>query len=186
MNDIESILAKLFSMYPNVEVSEGMVLGYIDRLQNIPFRELQAVVNQCIDECKFLPTVADIKEKHRNMHSAVSPDLAAQGWLSVQKAMRDPATYSPTPEGPMPKFRDPIVAKAVEALGWHNLRMSENAMADRAQFLKFYQMFAGSEAGEQRLSPEFKQLRDTSQEREGFGGLRQIGTVLNGVHGGES
>lgn len=189
MDSVEQIgfvLKQLFAAYPGNKATEGTVAVYVRFLQDIPTNELQAVVDQCIVESEFLPTIAKIKEMHRQMHSAVSPDLAAQGWLSVQKALRDPATYSPTPEGPMPKFRDPLVAKAVEALGWHNLRLSENAMADRAQFLKFYGMFANSEAGEQRLSPEFKQLREVAQEREGFGGLRQIGTVLNGVHGGEN
>lgn len=175
MERIAYILKQLFAAFPNNKVTEGTVAVYVDRLKDIPVNELQAVVNQCIDESEFMPTIAKLKEMHRQMHSPVSPDLAAQGWLSVQKAMRDPGTYSPTPEGPMPKFRDPIVAKAVEALGWHNLRLSDNQMADRAQFLKFYGMFANSEASEQRLSPEYKQLRDTAQEREATNGhIKQL------------
>lgn len=179
----KTILGKLFATFPNGNATAATVLVYVERLSSIPENELEAVVNQCIDESEFLPTIAKIKEMHRQMHSPVSPDLAAQGWVSVQRAMRDPNTYSPTPEGPTPRFKDPIVAKAVEALGWHNLRMSENVMADRAQFLKFYQMFANSEMGEQRLSSEYKQLRDGAQEREGLSELKRIGTVINGTNG---
>lgn len=164
VEQVAFVLKQLFAAYPGNKATEGTVAVYVRFLQDMPPSELQAVVDQCIMESEFLPTIAKIKEMHRQMHSPVSPDLAAQGWVSVQRAMRDPNTYSPTPEGPAPKFKDPIVAKAVEALGWHNLRMSENAMADRAQFLKFYQMFANSEMGEQRLSTEFKQLRDGAQE----------------------
>lgn len=166
-----TILKKLFATFPNGNATAATVLVYVERLSSIPENELEAVVNQCIDECEFLPTIAKLKEMHRQMHSLVSPDLAAQGWLSVQRAMRDPATYSPTPEGPMPKFKDPIVTKAVEALSWHSLRISENPRTDQAQFERLYRMFAEQEAREQRLSPEFKQLREVVQERENGNGL---------------
>lgn len=155
------VIQKLFAAYPNTTASAATFAVYLEVLQEVPGDELNAVVMQTIREGGgFPPSAGQVFERWRNMHSPVSPDLAAQGWVSVQRAMRDPANYSPTPEGPMPKFKDPLVAKAVEALGWHNLRLSENAMADRAQFLKFYQMFATSEVSEQRLSPEFRQLRD--------------------------
>lgn len=129
------------------------------------------VVNQCIDECEFLPTIAKIKEMHRQLHSATSPDNVAAGWLSVQRAMRDPATYTSEPSSFVPKFRDPIVQKAVEALGWYNLRMSENPRTDQAQFERLYRMFAERDAGDQRLSGEFKQLRDAHLETSDANGL---------------
>lgn len=170
-----TIIKKLFATFPNGNATPATVLVYVERLSGISEHELEVVVNQCIDECEFLPTIAKLKEMHRRMHSGVSPDKAADGWISVQRAMRDPATYSPTPEGPPPRFKDPLVQKAVEALGWHNLRLSENAVADRAQFLKFYQMFAGQDVGEQRLSGEYKQLRDIhTEETNGNGIVRRI------------
>lgn len=159
-----TILKKLFATFPNGNATAATVLVYVERLSNIPEQQLEVIVNQCIDESEFLPTIAKIKEMHRRLLNPTSPDLAAQGWLSVQNAMRDPVNYSPVPEGPMPKFKDPIVAKAVQALGWYNLRMSENPRTDQAQFERLYKMFAEHETGEQRLSPEFLQLRDAAQE----------------------
>lgn len=183
------VIEKLFAAYPNTTASKATLAVYLEVFEHVPVEELHAVVMQCVREGgSFPPSAGQVFERWRNMHSPVSPDLAAQGWVSVQRALRDPKTYSPTPEGPMPKFKDPLVAKAVEALGWHNLRLSENQMADRAQFLKFYQMFANSEAGEQRLSPEFRQLRDTAQEREGFSNLKRIGEIMgtDATNGGEN
>lgn len=164
MEELAYILKQLFAAFPGNKASEGTVAVYVKFLQDIPVRELQAVVDQCIVESEFLPTIAKIKEMHRQMTSAVSPDKAAEGWLSVQRAMRDPATYSPDPEGPPPKFRDPLVQKAVAALGWHTLRMSENPGTDRAQFIRFYEAFARQAASEERLSSDFKQLRDDRQQ----------------------
>jgi hypothetical protein len=165
----ETIIKKLFATFPNGNASAATVLVYVERLSSIPVQELEAIVNQCLDESEFLPTIAKLKEMHRRMMHEVSPDKAVEGWLSVQKAMHDPSTYSPNPEGPPPRFKDPLVQRAVAALGWHNLRMSENPVGDRAQFVKFYEALARNEAGEQRLTTEYKQLRDTYQENNGNG-----------------
>lgn len=163
----EVIIKKLFAMFPNGNSTPAMVLGYMERLAGIPVNELEVVVNQCIDTSEFLPTVAKLKETHRQLFATASPDLAAEGWLAVQRAMHDPSTWSPNPEGPPPRFKDPIVQRAVEALGWHTLRMSENPHADRAQFVKFYEAFARNVTSEERLTTEFKQLRDAHRGENG-------------------
>lgn len=181
-----TIIKKLFSTFPNANATAATAVVYAERLSGIPDHELEAVVNQCIDTCEFLPTIAKIKEMHRQLHNATSPDMAAQGWLSVQRAMRDIANYTPEPTSFVPKFKDAVVQKAVEALGWFNLRMSENPRTDQAQFERLYRMFAEQEAGEQRLSSEYRQLRDDVQERTDNGtGLKRIGDVLK-LPGGEN
>lgn len=159
-----TIIKKLFATFPNGNATPATVLVYVERLASIPENELEAVVNQCIDESEFLPTIAKLKEMHLRMRSGAAPDKAAEGWLSVTRAMRDPDFYSPSiDETRSPRFRDPIVARVVEAMGWNNLRMSTNQMADRAQFLKFYESFSRNEISEQRLTSEFKALRDQRQ-----------------------
>lgn len=163
MTKAETILKKLFATFPNGNATAATVLVYVERLSSMPVHELEAVVNQCIDTCEFLPTIAKLKEAHRQLYNPSSPDKAAEGWLSVQRAMRDPANYTPEPTSFVPKFRDGVVQKAVEALGWYNLRMSENPRTDQAQFERLYRMFSEQEASEQRLSPEYKQLRDDRQ-----------------------
>lgn len=176
-----TIIKKLFATFPNGNATPATVLVYVERLATIPAHELEVVINQCIDESEFLPTIAKIKEKHRQLYAGASPDSAAEGWLSVQRALRDPSTYTPEPTSFVPKFKDPLVKKAVEALGWYNLRMSESPRTDQAQFERLYRMFAEQEANEQRLSGEFKQLRDERQLTQQDGertGLQRIGDVL--------
>jgi len=179
----KTIINKLFATFPNGNAVAATVLVYVERLSSIPERELEVIVNQCIDESEFLPTIAKIKEMHRRLYAGASPDKAGQGWLSVQNALRDPATYSPTPEGPMPKFKDALVGKAVQALGWYNLRVSENPRTDQAQFERLYKMFAEQEAGEQRLSPEFRQLRDDNKRAVEELAQRQIADSHQEVNG---
>ena len=38
----------------------------------------------------------------------------------------------------MPKFKDPLIQKAVDIMGWKELCLSENQVADRAHFMKIY------------------------------------------------
>lgn len=174
-----AILSKLVASFPNGNATPETVLAYVERLSSIPLHELEVVVNQCIDTCEFLPTIAKIKEMHRQLHNSIDANNAAEGWRAVQKAFRDPACYTPEPTSCAPEFSDPIVRKTVEAMGWHSLRISENTRTDQAQFERLYKMFAEQEASEQRLSTEFKQLRDSMQERtDGGSGLMRIGDVL--------
>jgi hypothetical protein len=168
---VETVLKKLFAMYPNANSTPAMVLGYMERLSSIPVHELEIIVNQCIDESEFLPTVAKIKEMHRKMLSPVTPDMAQQGWESVQKAILGVGMWG------VPSFKDPIVKRVVDSFGWMNLCLSENAMADRAQFVKFYEAFARQSADEQRLSQEYKQLRDMHHNN-------QVEDKTNGMYSG--
>lgn len=148
------ILKKLFATFPNGNATAATVLVYVERLSSIPVEELEVVVNQCIDESEFLPTIAKIKEMHRQMKSPVTPDMAQQGWESVTKAIAGVGMWG------TPAFKDPITKRVVDTFGWLNLCMSDNQMADRAQFVKFYESFARQVAEEERLSADYKRLRE--------------------------
>lgn len=174
------LLSKLVASFPNSNTTPETVLVYAERLSTIPLHELEVVINQAIDTCEFLPTIAKLKEIHRQLHSPVSPDRAAAGWRAVQRAFSDPTTYTPDPTSCAPQFDDPIVRKTVEAMGWHSLRLSENTRTDQAQFERLYRMFVEQDANEQRLTPEYKQLRDqyTEQRTDKGSGLLRIDDVL--------
>jgi hypothetical protein len=164
-----TILKKLFATFPNGNATAATVLVYVERLSSIPEDELEAVINQCIDESEFLPTIAKLKEMHRLMKSPVTPDMAQQGWESVTKAIAGVGMWG------TPAFKDPIVKRVVDAFGWLNLCMSDNQMADRAQFVKFYESFARQVAEEERLSSDYKRLREQHRTQT------QIGESHNGL-----
>lgn len=179
------ILNRLFDMW---EVTDGQMKLYIERLESIPDGELLAVINQALDTFKFRPTVAELKELHQQMRTGSGLSAAEEGWLSVQRAMRDPASYSPDPEGKAPKFKDPITAKVVAAMGWHNLRMSTQPRVDQAQFIKMYDAFAAHRTHEQRLLPEYKELRAERQlpqqeTNDGYSIISVPSSRTNGTNG---
>lgn len=153
--DSLGIVQKLFAAYPNTAPTKGTFAVYLEVLQEVPIDELNAVVMQCVREGGgFPPSAGQVYERWRNMRSPVKPDLAQQGWESVTKAIAGVGMWG------TPAFKDPIVKRVVDAFGWLNLCMSDNQMADRAQFVKFYESFARQVAEEERLSADYKRLRE--------------------------
>lgn len=149
------IIQKLFAAYPNTTAGMATFAVYLEVMEDAPTDELHAVVMQCIRESNgFPPSAGDLLERWRKMRSGVTPDKAQEGWASVQKAILGVGMWG------TPSFKDPIVKRVVDAFGWLNLCMSENQMADRAQFVKFYEAFARQQVDEQRLSTEYRQMRD--------------------------
>lgn len=157
--DRVSILQELFAAFPNITATAATFAVYTKVLASIPLVELEVVVSQILSEpLKFPPTPGEILEKYRLMRGIGETGNAAQGWLSVQRGMA--GTYAPE----VPKFKDPIVAKVVEAMGMHNLRMSEQPRIDQAQFFKLYEAFANAETESKRLTAEFRELKDMFKE----------------------
>ena len=65
-----------------------------------------------------------------------------------------------------PVFDDPLIARAVDALGWKYLCSSENVVADRAHFAKVYEQFVEREKQDARLLPQARHIRQMSQVQE--------------------
>lgn len=59
-----SILRPMLALFPQMPVEEETLAVYIDMLRDIPPDKLAASVRRCMSECKFLPTVADIRERY--------------------------------------------------------------------------------------------------------------------------
>lgn len=158
-----AVILKLFAGYPNMTATIATQAVYLEVLAEVPTDELHTVVMQCLREGgAFPPSAGQVLQRWLSAYSAPVQG-AERGWLSVQMAMRDPCNYVPEPSAFVPRFKDPLVGKVVAAMGWYNLRMSEQPRVDQAQFIKMYDAFAAREAGELKLSDEFKALRDRKQ-----------------------
>lgn len=57
-----------------------------------------------------------------------------------------------------PEFSHPIIKATVEAIGWEQLRYSDNLMVDRAHFLKAYESLILKQKEDDVILPEIKQL----------------------------
>ena len=167
-NEIEIEIGKLVTamaaMFPSVQVSEATINGYVNSLKVIPFATLTVAIEQVLDDAEFFPSAAQIKKKAFEL--SLSPDNDGNGmtkWGDVKEQFRVAGFYR------RPKFTDPLVAQAVDILGWPELCSSENETADRAHFAKIYDDLKARQIKEARLSPRAKALRELNMKEIGDG-----------------
>lgn len=169
MDEMEFVLAQLFSAYANAKVDEGTVAVYMRLLRDIPANDLQTVVDQCIAECKFLPTVAEIRDRYHALIRTLGQLTATDAWGQVKSEIRRIGSWG------TPTFDDPVVAQVVRNMGWAELCMSEAPEGvDRAQFERAYNEIVQRGEQVQKLLPQSLEM---AQRRIGAG-LQPISKFL--------
>jgi hypothetical protein len=153
------ILKQLFSAYANSQVTIETIAVYDRLLADIPPGDLQTVIDQAIAECKFLPTVAEIRERWHALTRTIALPAASEAWGDVQAEIRRIGYVG------SPNFANGITAQVVKQMGWRELCASENVIADRAHFMKMYDQMI--ERGEQvnKLLPQSLAM---AEERTGL------------------
>jgi hypothetical protein len=84
---IIQILTALANAYPNFKFTKDTVDIYVSRLNYYPPELLKEATVACIDNCKFFPTVAEIKSKAIEFYSqdrGVSENYA-RGYLEDRR-----------------------------------------------------------------------------------------------------
>jgi len=163
-----SILRQLFSAYPNSQATVETIAVYDRLLSDIPPGDLQTVVDQSIAECKFLPTVAELRDRWHNLTRGIGQLTATDAWGQVKAEIRRIGSWG------TPTFDDPIVARVVRNMGWIELCMSEAPEGvDRAQFTKMYNELVARGEQVQKLLPH---ALDMAQRH--VGGLTHISGYL--------
>lgn len=60
--EVIRLLAPMFALWPQHKIPEATYHAYADRLCSLPAESLQRAILHCMDNCKSLPTVADIMD----------------------------------------------------------------------------------------------------------------------------
>jgi hypothetical protein len=141
------LLALLKTAYPRFFISndktevELQVGLWQELLGDIPFPVLQTAVKKLMLESPYPPVISDVR---RTAIEIVHPRrvTAAEAWGEVLGAIRKYGQYRP--DAAMASL-SPLTAKIVRAMGFIDLCLSENAVADRAHFLRMYEEVAARE-----------------------------------------
>jgi hypothetical protein len=116
-----------------------MVKAWTMLLEDLSSSEVMAALKRYLATNKWLPAPADIRAiAAEAKHGRQRP--GSDAWEDVRKAIGTVGSYR------LPTFVDPLVARAVAALGWRELCASENPTADRARFVELYQQYARAAA----------------------------------------
>lgn len=168
MRDIQGILKQLFSAYPNTQVTPETVAVYLRLLGDIAPTDLQVIVDQAVATCKFLPTVAELRDMRHSME-AMGELSWGEAWEDVQREMRRIGSYG------VPAFRTELTAAVVRSMGWKVLCASENPQTDRAQFRDIYNAMQVRQGNVKKLLP---QAREWSERN---GGLAPLGEMVKRI-----
>lgn len=78
VDDVMRILAPMYAQYFQVTVPAEAQAVYIDMLRDIAPDKLAACVRQCMAECKWIPTVAEIRERYEEARQPMPPRIIGE------------------------------------------------------------------------------------------------------------
>lgn len=104
-------------------------------LHDLDYQILSKALQKHMLTNKFKPTVAELREIYADLICPVILDWS-ESWEQVSKAIGHYGMYRA--EEAMESF-DEVTREAVKRLGFQNICLSENIVADRARFAEIYQ-----------------------------------------------
>lgn len=130
-------------------------------LHDLDYQILSKVLQQYMLTNKFKPTVAELLEIYTEL---VSPTISdwREGWKKVSKAIGHYGMYQE--KAAMESF-DEITREVVKRLGFQNICLSENIVADRARFAEIYQVIQSRKRTELNIGSAMPNLREMVQMR---------------------
>src|SRR5260221_17413 len=102
------IIGVLAASFPNAKISGATIDAYAGQLIDIPVGLLDAAARQCAADCKFFPTMSELRDKARVI-AHPSRTTPADAWAEVMTAMKQVGFYG------QPEFDDPLIERIVFA-----------------------------------------------------------------------
>lgn len=165
--EVTKLVGVLAAAFPNAHMSVESVKVYVAMLKDVPLDVLKLAVEQCIAESEFLPTIAKLRGQAVRLCSSTESLMEPlEAWALVKQQMGRVGCYR------SPQFESPIIARAVQCMGWRELCSSENEVADRAHFSRLYQQLLEREIAEAKALPATREYRTRLNEND-----RQVPTI---------
>lgn len=105
-------------------------------LKDLPYDLVNAAIQRYALTNKFPPSIAEIREQAALLMDRNLVNDWATGWNQVMRAI---GAYGQWSEERALKSMDEITRACVKRLGWKELCMSENPVADRANFRMIFE-----------------------------------------------
>lgn len=172
--DVIKMLGLLKTAYPNYykgiskQEAENTILLYCDMFKDCDPRLVIVAIKELINNLKFPPTIADIKEKMNEIASTTKTPI--EYWNELANALRDSIYHS--------QERFMKLSPEVKAFVRNPSQLKEMAMMDsdvvhsvlKGQFLKQIEIIQKRNEEDRKMLPESKKLREM---------LGNIGTDVN-------
>ena len=139
----------LRTYYPKENIlpnQQAMELWYRE-IQDIPAEVAEAALRKWVVTNKWSPSIAEIREMTANV---VNGDQItwAESWEEAKRAIRRFGSYN---KGAALESLSPLTRKCVESIGYIELCLSENEMADRAHYQRIFEVYANRQKTQQSI-----------------------------------
>lgn len=160
------VLAVLQAAYPRFQPPPQTNSVYAELLADIPDDVLDAAAKHRAATSKWFPSVAELRDAAGEIVArGAGVRSAEEAWINVQRAVQRFGWYG-QPNGPengygwcVPDMLSDLEKRAVEGLGgWKTLCESDNAVADRAHFLKIYGNMLDREMDTAKMLPAVREV----------------------------
>ena len=142
--EVAKLVGVLMAAFPSNRVTPQTAQVYEEFLQDLDYDKANAAVRRLVTTARFMPAIAEIREACvESAHGQVRP--GGDAWGDVLAAVRKFGIYR------TPQFADPVVARAVQSLGWGEICNSENQAADRARFIELYDRLSKAQRREAQV-----------------------------------
>ena len=122
-------MGAILSAYPNQTFDLTVYWKFLKDLSNNEFsKAINDIITTQQEVYPGTNVIALIRKKAKIQEYFTS----GEAWLVVKQAFSSIGSWG------MPKFKAPLIQKAVDIMGWKELCLSENQVADRAHFMKIY------------------------------------------------
>ncbi len=134
--EFATLVLAMQAMYGDefIETEEAMDVWFA-LLHDLDYQILSKALQKHMLTNKFKPTVAELREIYADLICPAISDWS-EGWEKVSRAIGHYGMYRT--EEAMESF-DEVTREAVKRLGFQNICLSENIVADRARFAEIYQ-----------------------------------------------
>jgi hypothetical protein len=152
-NEILKLLKILASTYPGYNLTEDTPDVYFAVLNDIPYDVLKTAALDHISRSPWFPKVSELRKAAVDiaLDSRRFPN-AYDAWGEMEYAMRRWGRDR------KPDFDNAVLERTIAALGWRNLCMSTNQVADRARFIEAYNIYRQRSIDEAVTLPQVKEL----------------------------
>lgn len=127
------LVAVAVAAYPSMQEKELSMTASLwqGALADLPLPKVEKALLKIVMTHKFFPTISEIREATLLLSREDHP-TPEEAWAEVMEQL-DPYRA--------PAYSDPLVHRAVRAIGYVNLCMSEHIGVERSHFLQIYASF---------------------------------------------
>ena len=144
---------------PNFLPDADSIKIWFQMLSDLDYKVASMAIQKYMVTGKYPPTIADIREQATHISVGDKP-LWSDGWEEVVMAIRRYGSYQ---EAKALESMSELTRTAVKRLGFRNICMSENIMADRANFRMIYEQLADRSYNAKQIPVKLSNLIEQAQ-----------------------